>query len=111
MAELIKAGKISFKLLKDYREGFDEEKFQEKYIDILDKYDYVVGDWSAEKLRLKGFYHNKKKDIPGDQRYSAIKNYLKEYCAYGCAYFILQKKENKKDNKVENKNENKNENK
>ena len=46
---------INFKLIKNYKEGFDKEEIENKMTDYFDDYDYIVGDWAYGKLRLKGF--------------------------------------------------------
>ena len=30
--------------------------FNQRFSEVLTKFDYVVGDWSNEQLRLRGFY-------------------------------------------------------
>ena len=50
-------GKI-YQLLSDYKDGWDEGAFRRRYSDILDKYDYIVGDWGYGQLRLKGFFED-----------------------------------------------------
>lgn len=57
---MIKINNRTFELIEDNKEGWDEEAFKERYSDILDKYDYIVGDWGYDKLRLSGFYKNTK---------------------------------------------------
>ena len=52
---MIKVNEQHFEIVEDYRDCFDEEIFANRYSDILDKYDYVVGDFGYEQLRLKGF--------------------------------------------------------
>ncbi len=80
-----------YKLIKNYNEAFNEEEFLSKCTDYFDGYDYIVGDISYGKLRLKGF--NKK----GNEKYkeindfSRIDTYIKDNCAYGCKYFILER--------------------
>ena len=62
----IKIEKNEYKLIKNYKDGFDEEMFKERYTSYFENYDYIVGDIAYSKLRLKGFYkdNNKKaKDI------------------------------------------------
>lgn len=90
MNDLIKVEQQYFELIEDYRESFDEERFSARYSDILDKYDYVVGDYGYDQLRLKGFYKdsNKKSDI--GKQFSNIQDYLLEYCNFGCPYFVLK---------------------
>lgn len=83
-------GHIAFKLVHNEKDAFNAEYFEQRFSEWLLKYDYLVGDWSSEQLRLKGFYkdnHNARKS----SRLSRLDDYLKEYCAFGCAYFILAK--------------------
>lgn len=82
---------MNFELVKNYRDAFDEEHFIEKYSELLNKYDYIVGDVGYEKLRLAGFYRENKRKVEPDKRANAIQDYLNEYCNFGCAYFILRK--------------------
>lgn len=80
---------INFKLVHNEKDAFNPETFGQRFSELLLKYDYLVGDWSSEQLRLKGFFiddHNIRKS----SRQSRIDDYLKEYCAFGCAYFILE---------------------
>ena len=44
-----------YKIIKDYRDAFDEEAFKERYTSFFEGYDYIVGDIAYSKLRLKGF--------------------------------------------------------
>ncbi len=46
---------IEFEVLQDEKEGWDEEAFKARYSDVLNKYDYIVGDWGYNQLRLRGF--------------------------------------------------------
>ena len=82
---------MNFELVENYRDAFNEEIFIEKYSELLNKYDYIVGDVGYEKLRLAGFYRNGKRKVEPDKRGNAIEEYLNEYCNFGCAYFILRK--------------------
>jgi len=70
-----------FELVKDYREAFILDDFNKRYIDVFNVYPYVVGDYSAGLLRLKGFTKD---------NYTKIPDYLVESCAPNCAYFILK---------------------
>ena len=46
---------VHYEIIEDYRDGFNIEALNERYNDIFERYDYIVGDWGHEKLRLKGF--------------------------------------------------------
>lgn len=78
-------------LVDNYHEGFDLQKLDERYADILAKYDYIVGDWGFDQLRLRGFYNNDNRHAERDQTIATLEDYLYEYCNFGCAYFVLEK--------------------
>jgi len=86
----IEVNKHPFEIVLDYHEAFDLDKFTERYSTILNKYDYLVGDWGFEQLRLKGFYKDDTKDVQRAQTIGTVQDYLYEYCNFGCAYFILK---------------------
>ena len=44
-----------YELIKDYKDGFDFNETVSKFTDYFEPYDYILGDWSYGKLRLKGF--------------------------------------------------------
>ncbi len=46
---------LNYEIITNYRDAFDEEKLNERFSDILGRYDYIVGDWGYDQLRLKGF--------------------------------------------------------
>eukprot|EP01156_Anaeramoeba_ignava_P019506 Anaeramoba_ignava/a96442_4.p2 GENE.a96442_4~~a96442_4.p2 ORF type:complete len:109 (-),score=12.65 a96442_4:179-505(-) len=98
-----------FELVKDYREAFNLEMFIERYVAVaFNKYTYIVGDVSSEKLRLRGF----NKDPKSTNGFTRIPDYLNESCNYNCAYFILKrldtKGKRKKEKLVEDDTENEN---
>ena len=79
--ETIEVENNKYKLIKDYRDGFDKDLFLEKYTSFFEGYDYIVGDIAYSKLRLKGFTKKENK----------LNNKINDYCRY----FILEKiKEN-----------------
>lgn len=63
----------------------------QRYSEVLDRYDYIIGDWGYEKLRLKGFLRDNHPKVNRDTAFSGITDYINEYCNFGCAYFVLQK--------------------
>ena len=63
--------------------------FHQRFSEILTKFDYIVGDWGNEQLRLRGFYKDERAN-ESDEKISRLEDYLLEYCSYGCAYFVLE---------------------
>jgi len=88
---LITINKVQYRIVEDHDSGFSEEKIEERYNNVLDKYDYIVGDWGYDQLRFKGFYEDGRKESTLDNRISYLEDYLLEYCNFGCAYFVLEK--------------------
>lgn len=80
-----------YELMEDFREGYQEEVIKERFADILGKYDFIVGDWGYEQLRMRGFYHDRNSKVPIDSKISSVHDYLLEYCNFGCAYFVLRR--------------------
>lgn len=84
-------GNRQYKVVVDYREAFQIEKIGERYSDVLARYDYIVGDWGYEQLRLRGFFESDNKKAAPEQRIETLEDYLYEYCNFGCAYFVIQR--------------------
>ena len=76
-------------LVKNYRDGFQTDKLKERFSQILTKYDYIVGDWGYNQLRLRGFYESGSKKGTPSQNIDRLMDYLYENCNFGCAYFVL----------------------
>ena len=82
---------IKYKLITDYKDGFDKEEVAKKLTDYFYGYDYIIGDWAYSKLRLKGFCKKENKLFKEINDFENKNEYLKNNCAYNCRYFILEK--------------------
>ncbi|MEC9484716.1 MAG: YutD-like domain-containing protein [Candidatus Izemoplasma sp.] len=71
-----------FEVIKDYKEALEIKTFNDRYTPYLNKYMYIVGDVSAEMLRLKGF---------SKKNYNTIPDYLAESCNPNTPYFVLKR--------------------
>ena len=91
----IETDDIHLNLLENYKEAFDLTVFNQRFSEILTKFDYIVGDWGNEQLRLRGFYRDDRPE-EGDLKISRLQDYLIEYCNFGCAYFVLENPEPKR---------------
>ncbi|MBY4985439.1 YutD family protein [Streptococcus suis] len=88
VGEKVVSENIELDLLEDYKEAFDQTIFGQRFSPLMLKFDYIVGDWGNEQLRLKGFYKDDK-NVKSDLKISRLDDYLTEYCNFGCAYFVL----------------------
>lgn len=80
-----------YEVMEENRDGWNPDAFKERYSDILDKYDFIVGDWGYGQLRLRGFYDNANRKVPFEQKIATLDEYIHEFCNFGCPYFVLRK--------------------
>lgn len=80
-----------YEILEDVKDGYVEEALKDRYSDILNKYDYIVGDWGYNQLRLRGFFEDENKKSTYNTKISTLTEYIYEYCNFGCSYFVLKK--------------------
>ena len=91
---LFKIMDIEYEVIKDENKCFDLEEVTNLFTDYFIPYDYILGDYSYSKLRLKGFYDPKNKKVSKINNYNDIDNYINKYCSFNCNYFILKKSKN-----------------
>ena len=80
-----------YELIENFKDGYDQEEVTLKLTEYFDDYDYVIGDWSYGKLRLKGFCKEGNKLYKDINAISNKDEYIKNSCAYGCRYFVLER--------------------
>ena len=80
-----------YELIRNDKDCFNYEDIKEKVTDYFEDYDYILGDFSYEKVRLKGYYEstNKKATKINDIKY--IDDYIENYCSFGARVFVLKK--------------------
>lgn len=87
---------IGYQLVKNYKEAFCLEDLENRYTDYFVDFDYILGDYSYDKLRLKGFYRKENKKCSSMNTIDFLDSYIEDYCAYECRYFLLEKVVSKK---------------
>lgn len=80
-----------YDLIEDYKSGFEKDALDEKMTDYFENYDYIVGDWSYGKLRLKGFCDKGNSLYKGLNDIKNKEQYIKKQCSYDCRYFVLKR--------------------
>ncbi|WP_082053016.1 YutD family protein [Gordoniibacillus kamchatkensis] len=88
---MILIGGKAYELITDHKNGWNQEVFRERYSEVLDRYDYVVGDWGYSQMRLRGFFKETNPRATKDSAITCLQDYLNEYCNFGCAYFVLER--------------------
>lgn len=87
----IKINDVDYEIVKDYKDAVDVALINEMFTDYFESYDYLLGDWSYGKLRLKGFCDKNNSLKNKINSYENIDDYIKNYCSYECKYFIIKK--------------------
>ena len=78
-------------IVEDNGNCFDLEEVSLRITDYFDEYDYIFGDYSYGKVRLKGYYDSENKNAKKVNDIKYLDNYKKNYCSYGAKTFLLKK--------------------
>lgn len=89
----IKIRENEYEIIRNDDDCLNQEEINEriKETDYFDDYDYIIGDFAYEKMRLKGFYDTKNKKKSQINDYANHEEYIKEYCQLGSKIFIIKK--------------------
>ncbi|GAY73149.1 YutD-like domain-containing protein [Lentilactobacillus kosonis] len=71
-----------------FLESFDFEDFRHRYNPALSQYDYIVGDYSYDQLRMKGFFEVDRANVDGPFA-NQITDYVLEMVNFGAKYFVV----------------------
>ena len=87
----IKLENNKYIILENKNDCLNIDELTLKYTDYFYEFDYILGDYAYNKLRLKGFCDKK------NPRYNSINDintkdkYLRFQCAYQCNYFLIKR--------------------
>lgn len=93
----IKIETQEYEVIKNFNQALDMDDLKEKLTDYFYDYDFIVGDYSYEKLRLKGFYEENSKKVKEFNNAKDIEDYINNYCNYNAKHFILKNRKNKQE--------------
>lgn len=82
---------VEYEIVEDQDNCIDKEVLEEKITDYFDRFDYIFGDYSYEKVRLKGYFDSKNKEAKAINDIKNLKDYKKNYCSFGAKTFLLKK--------------------
>lgn len=91
MMEKVKINDTEYQVVKNNGDCLKIEEIESLLTDYFEKFDYVCGDYSYDKLRLKGFYEKNHKNVRKINDITMFDTYIRDYCAYGAKYFLLKK--------------------
>ena len=82
---------IEYEIMENDGGCVNREELAEKITDYFDPYDYIFGDFSYDKVRLKGYYESSHKKVKELNNIKNLENYKKNYCSLGAKTFLLKK--------------------
>lgn len=80
-----------YQLVKEDNHCFSYQAVEEKITDYFLPFDYILGDYAYDKLRLKGFYDKTSKNVKEYNDIGNLETYKHDHCAYGANTFLLKK--------------------
>ncbi len=87
----IKINDIEYEVVEDVGNCINKDEIEYLYTSYFDDYDYICGDYSYEKLRLKGFNDKNNKNVNKINNIENYKKYLEDFCGYKAKHFLIKK--------------------
>ena len=82
---------VTYEIINDDSKCINKEELSEKITDYFEPFDYIFGDFSYDKVRLKGYYDSNNKKVKDRNNIKNLDSYIKDYCNYGAKTFLLKK--------------------
>ena len=82
---------IEYEVVRNDNDCLNKEELSEKITDYFDNFDYICGDFSYEKVRLKGFNDSNNKNVKKINDIKYLDDYINNYCSLGAKMFLLKK--------------------
>ena len=86
---------ITYEVIDNHNDAIDIDELKEKITDYFSEFDYIVGDYAYNKVRLKGFNDKNNRHFKPINDISKLSEYISNYCAFGCKWFCIKKIGNK----------------
>lgn len=87
----VEIDKFKYKVIREINDCFNIDEIKSLYTDYFEKYDYILGDYSYDKLRLKGFCDKTNEIFNNINDINKVDEYIESYCSYKANYFLLKK--------------------
>ena len=82
---------IKYEIIRNDNNCINEEELQEKVTEYFTPYDYIFGDYSYEKVRLKGYNESNNPKVTKINDIKYLDDYIANYCSYGAKVFLVKK--------------------
>ena len=82
---------IEYEIIRNDKDCINKKELEEKITDYFDEYDYIMGDFAYDKVRLKGYYNSDNKMAKKINDIKYLDDYIENYFSYGARIFLLKK--------------------
>lgn len=82
---------IEYEIIDNYGDCINIEEIEYLYTSYFESFDYICGDYSYDKLRLKGFYDGTNKKCTDINNIKGYDEYIEKLCSYHAKHFLLKK--------------------
>lgn len=82
---------ITYEVIRNDGNCLSKEDLSEKITEYFDEFDYIFGDFSYEKVRLKGYNESTNKKATKINDIKTLDDYIENYCNYGAKVFLIKK--------------------
>ena len=87
----IKINNVEYEVVREDNNCINIEELSEKITEYFDNFDYIFGDFSYDKVRLKGFNDSNNKHAKKINDIKYLEDYITNYCSLGAKVFIIKK--------------------
>lgn len=87
----ITLGNGKYEVIKNEKDALNLEELEERFTDYFESFDFILGDYSYGKLRLKGFNNKENKNFKPMNDIATLDDYILKYCAFGCRHFVISR--------------------
>lgn len=88
---MLKINNYEYEIIRNDKNCINIDELKEKVTDYFTKFDYIMGDYSYDKVRLKGYYSSENKHAKKINDIKYMDSYIKNYCNYGEKIFLIKK--------------------
>lgn len=85
---------INYEIIRNDNNCLNKEELADKITEYFDDFDYIFGDFSYEKVRLKGYNESNNKRATKINDIKTLDDYIKNYCSYGAKVFLIKNQVN-----------------
>lgn len=87
----IKINNVEYEVVREDNNCINIEELSEKITEYFDNFDYIFGDFSYDKVRLKGFNDSNNKHAKKINDIKYLEDYITNYCSLGAKVFLIKK--------------------